>query len=292
MAHTWEISGPRVLDIGDESERVQSLTVGLIGGHVDVVTHDDSPTARVEVHDVEGRPLQVSWDGKKVKVQHVKTDEKGLWETIKNLGRGGERQSARVSISIPRDAKTSVSTVSADAVIGGIEAGTKINTVSGRVTADDLTGAVDVNTVSGVIEAHGLEGSLKASTVSGGITVHDSALDPIKLNSVSGDITLDLTNSRAAIASNSVSGDVTIRIPSTGGIDVKVGTMSGAAIVDGQHLANKVGSRGKGGEVRQGDGALTLKANSVTGDVVVLRAGAPASSDVQDDVQDTIQDDA
>ena len=46
----WRIEGPEVLDIGDENERVGKLEVGIVGGRVDVVTHDDSPTARLEVH--------------------------------------------------------------------------------------------------------------------------------------------------------------------------------------------------------------------------------------------------
>ncbi|AKU17562.1 DUF4097 family beta strand repeat-containing protein [Luteipulveratus mongoliensis] len=284
MSEKWEIDGPRVMDIGGEHERVRALTIGMIGGHVDVVTHDDSPTARIEVHDVVGQPLKVSWDGRKVKILHVKTEGSNLWETLKGLGKGFQRQKAWISVSIPRDATASVSTVSADAVVSGIHAPTKINTVSGEVTTDDLVGTVDVNTVSGVIEAHGLQGQLKATTVSGGITVHDSSLDPIKLNSVSGDITLDLNNGRTTIGSNSVSGDVTVRVPVNGGYDVTVSTMSGAAIVDGRELND--GSGRRGGTLREGNGALSLKATSVSGDVVIL--SAPQDSPApQDEPQDT-----
>ena len=55
-AQEWRIEGPRVLDIGGEGERVERLEVGIVAGRVDVVTHDDSPTARVEVTEVEGLP--------------------------------------------------------------------------------------------------------------------------------------------------------------------------------------------------------------------------------------------
>ena len=57
MAQEWQIDGPKVLDIGDEFETVSKLKIGLVAGRVDIVTHDDSPTARLEVHEVEGRPL-------------------------------------------------------------------------------------------------------------------------------------------------------------------------------------------------------------------------------------------
>jgi len=33
-----------------------------VGGRVDVVTHTDSPTARVEIAEVTGGPIRVRWD--------------------------------------------------------------------------------------------------------------------------------------------------------------------------------------------------------------------------------------
>ena len=58
MAQEWQIDGPKVLDIGDENERVGKLKLGLVAGRVDIVTHDDSPTARLEVHEVKGSPCR------------------------------------------------------------------------------------------------------------------------------------------------------------------------------------------------------------------------------------------
>ncbi|NNG39278.1 DUF4097 family beta strand repeat protein [Flexivirga sp. ID2601S] len=282
MTEKWQISEPRTLDVGGEGERVRALTIGLVGGHVDVVTHDDSPTARVEIHEVVGPPLEVSWDGSTVKVAHVKAEGQSLWETLKSLGGGvTQKARARVSVSIPQDARASVSTVSADAVVSGIHAATKLNTVSGDITADDLVGDIDVNGVSGVFEGHDLRGTLKVNTVSGSMTVHRSALDPVKLNGVSGDITLDLTQARTNIDSNSVSGDVTVRLPAGGGYRVRVSTMSGAAIVDGVALGGKPGKRG--GEASEGDESLRLKASSVSGDVVVLRSAATAGPELAKD---------
>ena len=58
MAQEWQIDGPKVLDIGNENETVGKLKLGMVAGRVDIVTHDDSPTARLEVHQVSGQP---SW---------------------------------------------------------------------------------------------------------------------------------------------------------------------------------------------------------------------------------------
>lgn len=267
MAQQWELDGPKVLDVGGEGERVQSLSVTLVGGHVDVVAHD-APTAQVEVQEVVGRPLKVSWNGRKLKITHLKSDGGDVWATLKSFGGSGETR-AMVSVAVPRDARTDVNTVSAGAVVSGIHARTSINTVSGDATADGLDGRIEINGVSGTFEGRSLSGRLEANTVSGAMTVHHSALDPIELNGVSGDITLDLTERHTKVESNTVSGDVTVRVPAGGGYRVNVSTMSGAAIVDGMKLGGKWV---RGGEARDGDEALRLEASSVSGDVVVLRA--------------------
>ncbi len=273
MAQQWELDGPKVLDVGGEGERVDRLTVALVGGHVDVVTHD-APTAQVEVQEVVGPPLKVTWNGHKLEISHVKHDGGNLWETLKSLGGGSMQIKAVVSVAIPRDARTDVNTVSAGTVVSGIHARTSLNTVSGDVTADDIDGRMEINGVSGTFEGRKLRGRLEANTVSGSITVQDSVLDPVELNGVSGDITLDLTNNSTRVESNTVSGDVTVRVPAGGGYRVKVSTMSGAAIVDGVKLGGKWH---RGGEARDGDESLRLEASSVSGDVVVLRAEPVAS---------------
>ena len=281
MAQEWQIDGPKVLDIGDEFETVSKLKVGLVAGRVDIVTHDDSPTARLEVHEVEGRPLLVSWDGATLKISHVKDKDGNLWESVKSLGQDKGKRSARVSISVPAKTDITASTVSAGALINGVRATVKASTVSGSLTLDDIVGDVFANTVSGDIECHALEGNFKGNSISGALTVQASRLGQIKLNTVSGDITLDLTDGRAQIQSNSVSGDVTVRIPRGGGYDVAAHTASGHIVIDGQSMGGNVPYQ-RGGQLSDGDKALVIKANSVSGNVVVLRA-----TDIQDTVRDT-----
>ncbi|MBE3075920.1 MAG: hypothetical protein IMZ75_13420, partial [Actinobacteria bacterium] len=82
MAQEWQIDGPKVLDIGNEFETVNRLTLGLVAGRADVVTHDDSSTARLEVHEVDGPPLLVTWDGSTLQVSHVKDKNGSLWESV------------------------------------------------------------------------------------------------------------------------------------------------------------------------------------------------------------------
>ena len=182
MAESWQIDGPRVLDIGGEDERVRSLVVGLVGGHVDIVTHEDSPTTRVEVSEVEGLPLQVGWDGKTLKVMHGKESDQSMLDALKRIFENFGRNRATVSISVPSDAKVTVSTVSASAVINGLRRGVTTNTVSGSLTLSDIEGKVSVNTVSGTTECVDLRGETRLISVSGGITVQSSSIPTAKLN--------------------------------------------------------------------------------------------------------------
>ena len=281
MAQEWQIDGPKVLDIGNENETVGKLKLGLVAGRVDIVTHDDSPTARLEVHEVTGQPLLVSWDGWTLKISHVKDKDGNLWENMLSLGQDKGRRRARISISVPATTDINASTVSAEALINGARAKVKTNTVTGSLTLDDIVGDVDANTVSGDIECHGLQGDFKGASISGALTVQASRLPQIRLNTVSGDITLDLTNGGAQIQSNSVSGDVTVRIPQGGGYDVAARTASGHIVIDGQSMDGNAPHQ-HGGRLIEGDKALVIKAYSVSGNVVVLR-----TTDIQDTVPDT-----
>jgi len=301
MAQEWQIDGPKVLDIGDEHETVRTLKLGLVAGRVDIVTHDDSPTARLEVHEVEGPPLVVSWNGSTLKVSHVKDKDGSLWESVKSFGQDMGKRSARVSISVPASTDINASTVSAEALINGARARVKANTVTGVITLDDITGNVDANTVSGDIECHALVGDFKGNSISGALTVQASRLGQIALNTVSGDIALDLIDGRAQIQSNSVSGDVTVRIPAGGGYDVAARTAVGHVVIDGQSMNGDAPFQ-RGGRRFDGDKALVIKANSVSGNVVVLRTPGPQETptgiqdspthvqDPVDDTQDTATD--
>jgi DUF4097 and DUF4098 domain-containing protein YvlB len=105
--------------------------------------------------------------------------------------------------------------------------------------------------------------------VSGAVTAQQSEISEVSIHTVSGDITLDLTNGAVTIGSNSVSGDVTVRAPHDG-YDVTANTASGQVVVDGRALTK--GSRPPGNRLKDGSGALRLKANAVSGNVVVLQA--------------------
>jgi DUF4097 and DUF4098 domain-containing protein YvlB len=187
---------------------------------------------------------------------------------VKSTVEGIDRNKVVVSISIPQAAEASVSTVSADALVAGVRAAVRANTVSGSLTLDDLSGRTGVNTVSGAVECSRLHGPLSVNSVSGSVTAQRSDLPAVSIHTVSGDVALDLVNGVAAISSSSVSGDVTVRSPLRG-YDVRATTAGGQVVVDGRELWR--GLRAAGGQLVEGDGALRVRANAVSGSIVVLR---------------------
>jgi hypothetical protein len=276
MNEEWSIDTARVLDVGGDGERVRQLSVAIVGGRVDVVTHADSPTARVEIAKVEGMPVKVTWDGSKLRITHGVEGGSVIDKLRKAVSIPGlEHNRAAISISIPEDAQTSVSTVSASGLLAGMRSGARATTVSGSITIDDIVGAVALNTVSGDVECGNIRGPLTMHSVSGAVTAQHSDVPEASISTVSGDVTLDLVNGSATIKSNSVSGDVTVRAPH-GGYDVTANTASGQVVIDGRAIDKH--SRQPGNRLTDGDGSLRLKANAVSGNVVVLRAAAAVPS--------------
>ena len=214
MTQEWRIEGPRVLDIGDENERVGKLEVGIVGGRVDVVTHDDSPTARVEVTQVEGLPVKVTWDGVTLRVLHGKEwDNNNIMEMLKRTFEHFGRNRVTVSISVPSDAAATVATVSGEAVVSGLHNVVKVNSVSGSLIVSDVEGEVDMHTVSGTVDGDSLTGR-PASTRSRAWSRCSAArfrTSRSTRSAATSPSTCCPGSSR--IRSNSVSGDVTVRAP-------------------------------------------------------------------------------
>src|SRR3954468_12734296 len=174
MSESWQVDGPKVLEVGGEGEPVRELRVGLVGGRVDVVAEQpqdgvDDGTARIEVSRVKGRPLEVTWQDGVLSVGHPKIRWDGLLEGLKNIGR--KEDQADVSIVVPRGATVRVSTVSADGLLAGLHAPARVRTVSGELAVDGVHGDVQSRTVSGRIDVRDLHGSLSGESVSGSLVV-------------------------------------------------------------------------------------------------------------------------
>lgn len=260
----------RVIDL----ELVRKLKVGLIGGKVDVIAHDE-PGARVEVTGVTGKDLQVSIDGDVLEVDHPQLRWDNFIEAFK--GWAGNAK-AEVSILAPRHVVLKLGVVSGDALVSGFDGDAKFSTVSGELVIDNHDGDIEVSSVSGEISVGDHLGRVNAHTVSGDV-IATGELTGFSADTVSGNMIVDAHGTPHRIDTNTVSGDLTVRFAGGSGARYRVNTVGGTLVLD--DLSVK-GMLGKGFERTVGELAgtwLDLGANSVSGNISVLRREAPATRD-------------
>jgi hypothetical protein len=268
---SWVVTGPQVIDV----EEVRSLRVQLVGGRVDVVTHDE-PGARIEVHSVDGRPLEVSLDSGELRVGYQFTLDgwEGFLEKFRNFR---DKDRADVSIVVPRELPTKVGTVSAEGLVAGIRADASVSTVSGSVVVDGTHGRLKANSVSGEIAVRDHTGDLALNTVSGELAA-SGALTRVQANSVSGELAIDVTSGSTSIEATTVSGDVTVRVPRDQLVNVNAHAVSGRLVVDGEDHSGSM--PGRKVVLRTTDARSTVTASTVSGNVTLLRGPASAAVDV------------
>ena len=265
----------RVIDI----ETVRSLKIGMLGGQVDVIAHDE-PGARIEVHSVTGKDLRIEVTGTAIEIDHPQLRWDNFLEAFRSFGSGGAK--ADVSVVVPRSIALTLGVVSASALISGLNTDAKLNTVSGDIIVDGLTGDLDVNAVSGDVQVRGLLGSLNAHSVSGDIaatgTMHRADAD-----TVSGNVLFDSEGPISRININTVSGNSTVRIDAGYPADFVVRSVSGKVIIDGARISG-TGTTNYTGSIGELSGQFVdVRVNSVSGDLAVLRREAAGGVAGQND---------
>ena len=265
----------RVIDI----ETVRSLKIGMLGGQVDVIAHDE-PGARIEVHSVTGKDLRIEVTGTAIEIDHPQLRWDNFLEAFRSFGSGGAK--ADVSVVVPRSIALTLGVVSASALISGLNTDAKLNTVSGDIIVDGLTGDLDVNAVSGDVQVRGLLGSLNAHSVSGDIaatgTMHRADAD-----TVSGNVLFDSEGPISRININTVSGNSTVRIDAGYPADFVVRSVSGKVIIDGARISGTGTTNYTGSSGELSGQFVDVRVNSVSGDLAVLRREAAGGVAGQND---------
>jgi len=270
----------RVIDI----ETVRSLKVGLIGGQIDVIAHDE-PGARIEVHGVTIKDLRIEVTGDVVEIDHPQLRWDNFLEVFRNFGTSGPK--AEISVAVPRSVALNLGVVSASALVSGIHNDARLNTVSGDIIVDGLTGDLTVNAVSGDVQIRELVGALGANSVSGDVAA-TGALRKATIDTVSGSMLVDSTGDLHAVSLNTVSGRSTVRLDEGYPANFVIRSVSGKAQLDGVVRSGKgngpmTNFSGAAGELA--GSFADVRINSVSGDITVLRragteqdAPSPASS--------------
>lgn len=286
MGERWVVDGPRVIEVGGENEVVRQVRARLVGGRVDVVARrrdddrldggdgdhdgDNHAGVTVEVGDVRGRPLEVSWHDGVLDVGYPRL----TWDSLRGRGRGGgpgRQDVAEVSIAVPAAVDVQLGTVSAHGLVSGVRGLTEVRTVSGTLVVDGVTGALHARSVSGEVDVRGHDGTVTGDSVSGSLTVQ-GRIPHLRGKTVSGEVGIDLGTAPTDVGVVTVSGDVTVRVPADAGYDVRARSISGHVVAVDERLSGRAGP--VKGRLADGDGAVRLVARTVSGDVTLLRAGA------------------
>ncbi|MCK7625813.1 DUF4097 family beta strand repeat-containing protein [Streptomyces sp. RS10V-4] len=262
----WTVSAPRTLEI---EEPVDALTVRLVGGTVNVVGTPEGGPARLEVSELNGPPLAVSWADGTLRIGYDDLPGKGF---LSFLDGTGWQRGAVVSVTVPAATRVEVGTVGAGAVVSGIAGGTEVCGVSGECTLVGLAGPVRAETVSGNVQAQALTGDLVFHSVSGELTVVEGTGGGVRAETVSGGLVLDLEPAAGTrIDLTTVSGEIAIRLPDPADARVDANTTTGAVTnaFDDLRVTGRWGARRITGALGAGTGHL--KATTVSGALALLR---------------------
>jgi len=253
----------RVIDI----EGVRRLKVGLVGGQVDIVAHDE-PGVRIEVHGVTVKDLRIEATGDTVEIDHAQLRWDNFLEVFRNFGSGGPR--AEISVAVPRGIDLNLGVVSASALVSGLATDARISTVSGDVIVDGHRGDVSVNAVSGDVQIRDLEGALSANSVSGDVAA-TGVLRKASIDTVSGAMLVDSSGAIHAVSLNTVSGDATIRVDEGLAANFVLRSVSGRVTVDGIKRSTSTPTNYTDSVGELSGSFVDVRANSVSGAITVLR---------------------
>ncbi len=165
----------------------------------------------------------------------------------------GSHDGIEFDVSVPRAARVSINTVSADIRAAALTGEQAYKTVSGDLLIESTGGKVRAVTVSGDLNVDAQSPlELTANTTSGDVLVRGATVDRFDAHTVSGDIRLDGSLAAGNVHTvETVSGDFTVNSPSGVTVDVK-------RSMDLRHG----GSRG----FIAGDGAAQVHFRTLSGD--------------------------
>lgn len=260
--------GPKTIETG----AVRNLKVGLIGGRVDIVGHDE-PGARIEIHSVSGKDLKVSIDGDTLEIDHPQFGWDNLLDSLKRFT---GKASAEVSVHVPRDVALKLGVVTANGLVTGLTSDVSANTVSGDLVIDGLRGTLSLNAVSGELAVRDHIGKVTARTIGGDVTI-GGEVDRLTVDSVGGNVFADLRGGADELRINTVGGNVTVRMPAGLPVQYRISTAAGKVQLDETSYAGVRGQfTARHGQLDQH--WLDFKANTVGGDITALHAAVDGAT--------------
>jgi|SRR5579884_1842690 len=272
MEKTFDVDGPIRLDVRLTSGEIDITAAGTDRATVELIAHDDDTQELVDAARVElnGRELivDVPWRRRGLSIGSFFSD-RGVTCRIRcpeSSSLKARVKSAEVTVQGTM-ADVDAATASGDVRLATVSGNLVAKTASGDVTAASVAGNASVNTASGDVELGPVGGVLSANSASGDVSVA-SLGGGGKTNTASGDVSLD----------DVAGGDITVNSASG---DIRIGIRRGVrAYLDCSSVSGDTRSElDVGSDEPEGDGALLeLKARTVSGDITIVPASAPAAS--------------
>lgn len=264
-ADTWTVTGPQTLEL----DGVVTVDAHVVDGRLDIVAHDE-PVARVEVHSVEGRSIEVRFEDGRLVIGH-ETGLSGWGAFMKRFADFGGKARADIHVAVPAGTRVRLGTVRGEGLLAGTTTGASVSTVSGSLLVSRTAGDLRLNTVSGEVTVRDHVGDITSNTVSADVVVSGSA-EKVTSSTVSGDVTLDLVVQPRSVRLNTVSGNMLLRVPDERDVEVSVQSVSGRVTLGGLQFIG-------GGERSARPGAMRLRVTGVSGDVTVIGGPQDAPAD-------------
>jgi hypothetical protein len=276
MEKTFTVSGPVRLDVvlNSGTIEVEPTLEGKV--EVELIAHDTESqqlvdSARVELRGSGERPEVVI---------HVPARQRS-WGLGSLLG----RQTISCRIQCPPGSDLKARTKSADVRARGTLGEADVATASGDVHLADTLGEISLKSASGDLSAANVGGRATTNTASGDVTI-ESVQGLLEANAVSGDI--EIGSAGTSVKASSVSGDTNIGAVVEGSVavnavsgDVRIGVRRGSRVhLDCSTVSGDARSELElGSDEPEGDGPFVdLKARTLSGDITVSRAAAPAEA--------------
>ena len=244
----------------DETERIEKsfplnengrVSVSNVNGSINVIAWDRNEVRLVAVKHADTKEhlsdVEIKIDARPdhFSVESDYGEDRG-WKTDSDRKwRNNDRVTVEYEVTVPRGAMLN-----------------EIETVNGSVVVNDFTNLVKVSAVNGAVKAGNLRGTADLSTVNGEVIAD-----------------FDRLASGSKIALETVNGRVTLIIPSDSNADVKADSLNGS-ITNDFGLENRKGKYvGNSLHGRLGSGEVTIKLESVNGQLAVKRKndGRPLS---------------
>jgi len=175
---------------------------------------------------------------------------------------GNVRHDVDIELEVPAGASVRFRTATGDLRAEVELSGLNVASASGDVSLGVVSGPLKFQSASGSLSVEGVAGPVEAKSASGDVRIGEVSGD-LSVQTVSGDVSLTLS-SPAKTKVNSVSGDVEVEVRRGLLLELDANTISG-------ELSSEIaldGAQGSGAT----ESALQLKVRTVSGDVKVRRA--------------------